>query len=467
MIIYKKKKDDMNEEFRINVSDCAEYDVLVCGSGCAGFSAALSAARNGAKVAIIERNGEIGGSSTSGLVGPFMTCFEPSGKRQIIKGIFDELICYLEKKGEAVHPSKTGQISNYGCYISRRHNNVTPFNPAYMTIAMTEFLDDAGVAIYLNTSIVDVVKQDKRLTGVIVFDGNGFKLIKASVVIDATGNAFVSQKSGVECLQGELDDPKEIQPMTLFFWIYGADDDRLEKYLDLDPDMKYQPFNKMIEKDRSQGRFPVPRSKIGLYHMIEPGTWRLNTTRIQDKDPSISDDLSKAYIEGIRQVDFLMDYFKKCPGLENAKLAQIASMMGIRESKRILGEYVLTGSDLIHSVSFPDTIALCSYPVDMHPSKGNKVGLASKEGPEVADIYEIPYRIMLPKNVDGLIVAGRCVSADRDALAAIRIMPVAMALGQAAGIAASLCLKHDCLPRNIDFAELRNTLREQNACVDK
>ena len=456
-------------QFTAQISRTYDYDVVVCGSGSAGFAAALSAARNGSKVAIVEKNGELGGSTTSGLVGPFMTCFDPSGKRQLVKGIFDELISYLDKKGEAIHPSKTGKISEYGCFIQKRHNNVTPFNPAYMTIAMTEFLDDAGVTLFLNSNIIDVTMDDtgRRITGIIFFDGVEFCRISASVIIDATGNAFVSEKAGVECLQGEPGNPKEIQPMTLFFWIYGADDKKINEYLDRDPEMKYQPFNKMIEQDRKEGRFPIPRSKIGLYHMVHDGEWRLNTTRIQNRDPSNPEELNKAYIEGIRQVDFLMDYFKKCQGLENARLAQIASLLGIRESKRINGEYILKGTDLVSSTPFPDTIALCSYPVDMHPTTGNLVGMATAKGPEVAEIYEIPYRIMVPEHVDGLLVAGRCVSADREALAAIRIMPAAMAMGEAAGAAAALCCRTHQQPREISYEELRADLRKQGACVDK
>lgn len=450
--------------FRIEKTNT--YDVVVCGAGSAGVVAAISAARNGARVVLVERNGEVGGTATSALVGPFMTCFTPDGRRQIVGGIFDEIIRKLEKKGGAIHPSRTGLVSDYGCFISHRHNNVTPFSPGLMTIVMADMLHEAGVTVLVNNVIVDAVMDDERRTvkGVVTYDGEVFREFIADVVIDATGDAVVSKKAGVSCLQGSPKDPKDVQPMTLFFWIYNADDKKINDYLDCNPDMKYQPYNAMIEADRASGRFPIPRSKIGLYHMVNEGEWRLNTTRLQGFDPTDPDSLSNAYFEGLKQVEFLLDYFRKCPGLENARLGQIGNMMGIRESRRIVGEYVLKKEDLMNAEPFEDVIALCSYPVDMHPSKGNVIGLNEKLS--VADVYGIPYRVMVPEIVDNLLVAGRCISATREALAAVRIMPCVMAMGEAAGVAAAMSVKGKTKPRDLDIAKLRQTLKAQGAFVD-
>lgn len=444
------------------------FDVVVCGAGSAGVIAAISAARQGAKVALIEKNGEVGGTPVSALVGPFMTCFTPNGKRQIVKGLFDELVTRLEKKGGAIHPSKTGMVSSYGCYISHRHNNVAPFSSGLMNIVMAEMLQESGVKLFLNNSIVDTIVEpkSKALKAIVTYDGTGFRIFNAKTFIDCTGNAAVSEKAGVQCLQGNPDDSLEIQPMTLFFWIYNVDDKKVEEFLDKDPAMKHQPYNAMIEADRARGNFPVPRTKIGLYHMVNEGEWKLNTTRMQGYDPSDPDSLNEAYLEGLKQVDFLLDYFKKCPGLENARLGQIGNMVGIRESKRIVGEYTLTKEDLFSAKEFEDTIALCSYPVDMHPSKGNVIGLAYAGAGDVAEVYGIPYRSLLPAGVDNLIVAGRCISATREALAAVRIMPTVMAMGEAAGVAASIAAKNSISPKRISISELRTTLKTLGACVD-
>ena len=444
------------------------FDIVVCGAGCAGVISAISAARQGVKVALIEKNGEVGGTSTSALVGPFMTCFTPDGKRQIVGGIFDELIRRLEVKGGAIHPSKTGQVSSYGCYINKRHNNVTPFSPGYMTIVMTEMLHEAGVSVFLNTQVVDVLMENdkKTIKGITAYDGENFRAFFSKIVIDATGNATVAHKAGADCLQGSDCDRKDIQPMTLFFWIYNADDKKIEQFLDKDLSTKNQPYNTMIEEDRIKGNFPIPRSKIGLYHMVDNGDWRLNTTRLQGFDPTDSDSMNEAYYEGIKQVDFLLDYFRKCPGLENARLGQIGSMMGIRESRRIVGEYVLKKEDLASAKPFEDTIALCSYPVDMHPAKGNVVGMSKPEDMEIAPVYGIPYRVMLPVNTENLLVTGRCISATREALAAVRIMPTVMAMGEASGVAASIAVKNKTRPREINISELRKILKDNGAFVE-
>lgn len=453
--------------FTFDIQKEDRFDVVVAGCGSSGFAAAVAAARQGAKVAVIERNGSIGGTPVCSLVGPFMTCYTPDGKRQVVKGIFDEVVSRMEKRGGAIHPSKTGAISSYGCYIPHRHNNVTPYNPGFMEIVMAEMLKEEGIKVFLNNVIVDAEKDEQdAVVAAITYDGSKFRRFRADAFVDATGDAVLAEKSGVRCVQGTPDDPCEVQPVTLFFWIYNADDGKIEQYLDMNPKMKYQPYNAIIEADRAQGKFNIPRSKIGLYHMVNNGEWRLNTTRIQGCNPSDPDSLSEAYLQGLEQVDFLFDYFKKCPGLENARLGQIGTMMGIRESKRIIGAYVLKKEDMIGAVEFDDTVALCSYPVDMHPSKGNVVGLSNPNDRAVDDVYPIPYRSLLPKKTDNLLVAGRCVSATREALAAIRIMPVAMATGEAAGVAAAIASQKAVTPREVNITELRTALRESGAVVD-
>lgn len=265
-----------------------------------------------------------------------------------------------------------------------------------------------------------------------------------------------------------MEDPQEgLQPMTLFFWIYNADDQKIEAYLDQDEENKYLPYHKLIEEAREKGNFPINRNKIGLYHMVNEGEWRLNTTRIQGLSPVDEDDMSHAYVEGLKQVEFLMEFFKTLPGLENARIAQSGAVVGIRESRRIEGIYTLTEQDLIENTKFDDVIALCSYPVDLHPAKGTLTGTSyKKEKTNVADVYEIPYRILVPKNVSNLLTAGRCVSATHEALGAIRIMPSVFAMAQAAGTAAALCVKNGTRPEQVDVKRLQDLLREQNQCLD-
>ncbi len=453
------------ETYSGTIESIHNADVIVCGGGCAGVIAAIASSRNGAKTVLLEKTSVVGGTATNGLVGPFMTCFDPKGERQIIKGIFDEMILRMEKKRGAIHPSKTGQVSAYGCYIRLRHNNLTPFHPEAIKMVMMEMLLEAGVEIHLGTSIIDVIKENGKITSLIAFDGGKLVRYSGKVIIDCTGDAWISMKAGVPC---EMADPEtKLQPMTLFFWIYNADDKKIDEYLSQDEENRYLPYYKLIEKATAEGNFPINRNKIGLYHMLNEGEWRLNTTRVQGLSPVDEEDMSKAYIEGLKQVEFLMDFFHTLPGLENARIAQSGANIGIRESRRIQGLYTLTEEDLIKPTHFDDVISLCSYPVDLHPSKGSMTGTSyKKETTDLAEVYGIPYRCLLPLKVDNLLTAGRCVSATHEALGAIRIMPSVFAMGQAAGTAAALCIKNDCGPKELDVKLLQKVLKDQGQCMD-
>lgn len=442
-----------------------EADVIVCGGGCAGVVAAIASSRNGARTILLEKTSVVGGTAANGLVGPFMTCFDPKGEHQLVKGIFDEMIRRMEEKGGAIHPSKTGQVSSYGCYIKLRHNNLTPFHPEALKMVMMEMLLEAGVEVYLGISILDVEKEENRIKSVIAFDGSRLVSFEGKQVIDCTGDAFVSLKAGVPC---DMEDVETgLQPMTLFFWIYNADDKKIEEYLSQDEENRYLPYHKLIEEARARGRFPINRNKIGLYHMVNEGEWRLNTTRIQGKNPVDEESMTQAYVDGLKQVEFLMEFFKTLPGLENARIAQSGACVGVRESRRIRGEYILTEKDLVENTPFEDGIALCSYPVDLHPAKGALTGTSyKKEKTDVAEVYQIPYRVMLPQKVENLLVAGRCVSATHEALGAIRVMPPVFAMAQAAGTAAALCVKEGCGPKELAIDELKQQLRADNHCLE-
>lgn len=454
------------EKYTAKVSSVTTAEVIVCGGGCAGVVAAIASARNGVKTILVEKTSIVGGTATNGLVGPFMTCFDPSGKQQIIKGIFNEIIERMEEKGGAVHPSKTGAVSNYGCYIKLRHNNVTPFHPETLKMVLLEMLVEAGVECYLNTTILDVEKEGDRVTGIVAFDGNDLRLFEGKIIIDCTGDAFVNVKAGAAC---EMEDVETgLQPMTLFFWIYNADDEKIEEFLSQDEETRYLPYHHIIEKARQEGKFNINRNKIGMYHMVNPGEWRLNTTRIQGRNPVDSKDMNQAYMDGMRQVDFLMEFFKQLPGLENARLAQVGANVGVRESRRIIGEYILTEQDMIENTEFQDTIALCSYPVDLHPAKGALTGTSyKKEHTDVADVYEIPFRILLTRDLDNVLTAGRCVSATHEALGAIRIMPSVFAMAQAAGTAAALAVRSDIKLKQLDTKRLQEILEEQGQCLKR
>jgi hypothetical protein len=452
-------------DYQARIEKVIDKDVVVCGGGCAGVMAAIAASRIGMDTILLERNQTLGGTATMGMVRPFMLSFDGKGERQIVKGLFDEMVSRLEKRNAAVHPSKVGDGSPYACYYSgynKRHNNVTPFQPEYMRLELFNMIKDAGVSCLTGVAAIDAVMEDTRIGGVVVFDGTNLRLYRGKIVIDCTGDAFVAAKAGAvrpECKDTDTD----VQPMSLFFSIYGADDKKIEQYVHEHPEERGQLFYSYIKKAQEAGTYPIERDKIGLYKSINPGEWALNTTRIQGMRPVVAEDLTEAFQNGLSQVFFLMDFFKTLPGLENARLKDIAPTIGIRESRRILGMYTLTAEDIIEGKSFDDSVAMGSFMVDMHPSKGSGAGIA--KSPLVANCFEIPYRILVPQTVENLLVAGRCVSATREAIASIRVMPQAFALGQAAGAAAALSVRDAVPPKNIDVSKLQKILVEQNVVL--
>lgn len=445
------------------------YDVVVCGGGCAGILAAVASARAGARTIVLERNHMVGGMATAGMVNPFMTSFDGRGERQIVKGLFDELVRRCEEHGAAIHPSRTGDGSPYGCFYegyNRRHNNVTPFRSDYIQLVMLQMLEESGAEVLVNVNAVDIIKEENRVAGVIVFDGNDFCRYEAKIVIDCTGDAFVGYKAGVIKEECKENSGYAVQPMSTGFTIYNADDEVLIQYARDHPAERGMMFQPQVEQamDEMGEEYIVPRNKIGLHKLLEPGEWNMNCTRLQGLNNTVPSEYAKAYKTGLEQVFFLMDFIHRLPGLENAKLKQISPVVGVRESRRIEGLYTLEAEDLCDPpTEFEDSIAMGSFLLDLHPTSGSRAGIDTR--PIVANCFQIPYRILVPKAVDGLLVAGRCVSGSRDAMSSIRVMPQAFAMGQAAGEAAAICVEQGIQPRDVDVRLLQDRLVKNGAVI--
>ncbi|MGH3342804.1 MAG: FAD-dependent oxidoreductase [Carbonactinosporaceae bacterium] len=435
-------------------------DVLVAGGGPAGIAAAVAAARRGARTALVERFGYLGGNLTAGLVGPCMTSYSLDGSHQLVRGVFDEFVRRMEALGGAIHPSKTRAGDAYSGFIVYGHDKVTPFEPeAAKTVAM-EMCLEAGVRLLLHTFVVDVTSENGRIMGLVCASKSGLHVQPSTVVVDCTADADVSSRSGANTVYGR-DDDGLAQPMTVFFRVAGVDDERVEEYVASHP-ADIRPFASIVEKARAEGRFPAPRRGVGMYKTLRPGVWRINTTRILGRDGTDSAELTAAEIEGRRQVVELVRFFRQnLPGLEDCELLDTASTVGVRESRRVLGDYVLTLEDLQAGRHFDDVIALCAYPVDIHDPTGSGGGADDSFG--TANVYEIPYRCLLPRDIENLLVAGRCVSATHEALAAIRVMPPSFAMGEAAGTAAALAVDNELSPRLLAVGELQRALLEQGA----
>lgn len=389
-----------------------------------------------------------------------MTSYSLDGKTQLIRGVFEEFVSRMVEMGAALHPSTTKAGDAYSGFIVYGHDKVTPFEPEAAKMAAERMCLEAGVELKYHTSVVDTVVQDGAVAGVVCADKEGLHYQPATVTVDCSADGDVAAFAGALTEYGRESDGL-VQPMTMFFRVSGVDDEAVSRYVAAHPD-DIRPFASIVQKAREEGRFPAPRKGVGMYKTLKPGVWRINTSRILDHNGTCAKDLSSAEIAGRDQVARLMDFFRsELPGFEKAELLDTASMVGVRESRRVVGEYILTLEDLQTGRHFEDVIALSAYPVDIHDPTGAGGGV--DQAYATANEYEIPYRCLVPRDVNGLLVAGRCVSATHEALGAIRVMPAAFAMGEASGTAAALATTAGVTPRNVSIRQLQLRMLEQGA----
>lgn len=441
-------------------------DVLVIGGGSAGFGAAVAAARNGADTLLIEKNEMLGGMATAGLVGPFMTCYDDDAKEQIVKGIFDELCIRTEMRGGAIHPSKIEGMTTYSSYYVKSHRHVTPFLSEILAIVMEEMVIESGAKLLYNVQMCDVLTDDGQITGVLVSMKEGLTLIEAKTYIDCTGDADAAFYAGAECIMGNEDDGV-MQPVTLFFEVGNIDRKKFVGTLEAKKEAGElgipgeNCWSWYIKEARKNGDWTIERNEVGNYEQPIEGRFKINTTRIAHIDATNTEDITKAVMEGRKQVQEVLHFLQKyVPGCENIQLLQVASTLGVRETRHIQGRYKLTAQDILDRKHFDDAICTFAYAIDIHNSEGGGATFKTVNG-----YYTIPFRCLVPANLKNVLVAGRCISGTSEAAASYRVIPCCIATGQAAGTAAALALQEGQNPGDVDPAALHRTLVEQGAVI--
>jgi len=456
--------------------DLSSFDVVVCGGGPAGVMAAVASARNGARTLLIERHGFPGGSSTAALVHPWLSFHNKRGD-QVLAGLGQELVDRLVRIGGAL-----GHLRDSIGFVY----SLTPFDPDLCKQVMLQMLTESGAQVLLHALVVNVERQDERISSVRIVNKSGEFSVGAKVFIDTTGDADVAWQAGAPMQNRVLDGPLQgqlqshpmlqSQPMTMYFRMSGVDWNPIRQYI---LDNPHEFHDETLFDDLRRGepltgvsgyfskwradaeKLGIPRDRLLFFAGIRPDECYINTSRVTQLDGANGFDLSRGEIEGRRQVGVLADWFRReIDGFQNAYISTIPAQIGVRESRRIEGDYILTQDDVISGAKFEDSTARSAYPVDIHAPVGH--GLVTSQPPP--DWYEIPFRAMLPRGLDNLIVAGRCISATHEGHASTRLTPTCFAMGQAAGTAAALCVRQAKLPRELG-CELRDTLRQQGALV--
>jgi hypothetical protein len=430
------------------------YDLLVAGGGPAGVAAAVSAARAGAKVLLIEATGCLGGMGTSGLV----SSFDPmgNGRENLVRGLMLEIVEEMFRRGFVPYKHASSQLAGFHLW--------THFNPEGYKTVLDEFVEKAGVEVRLFTKLIDTDadRAARTVRSVVVHDIEGYHCLAARMFVDATGDAVLADLSGAECRRAGQDTP-HIMPPTLASIYCGLHDG---------PIGRGGLGASVYAQGVREGAFSQPDYYLqGLCRQSEEMGY-LNAMHIFGVDPLRAADRTRAMIEGRRRTQEIVNYFRKhLKGCETLELAATGALLGVRESRRIVGEYELTGDDLHERREFPDTIGVYCKFVDIHLYDPPKPGAATTGDagkvmtvqPKPGEHFSIPYGVLVPRGWKNLWAAGRCLSADVVAHGSARCQPYCSMMGQAAGTAAAQCLRTGQTASTLDTEALIVALRRAGA----
>jgi hypothetical protein len=442
-----------------------ETDVLVIGGGPAGLGAALGAADAGANVVLVERYGFLGGNATAALVMPLVSYHtqQPVVEQSdgvglfpkdhgpgdpVIAGVMLRLLEKLVDAGGAIPPSST---TGY----------MVPFDPEIFKLISLELLDEAGVNLLFHAFASDFI-ENNGISGAVFETKSGPVVIKARVIIDCTGDGDVAARAGAEYEVGR-DHDGLVQPMTLMFRMVDFEKSAFESYVKEHPDQwnGVHGLWDLIRKAAQAGELDLPREDILFFGTPHEGELGVNSTRVTRVFGTDVWDLSYAEWKGRRQLRQIVAFLKRyVPGFERAYLAQSGTHIGVRETRRILGEYQLTADDVLQARKFEDVIARGSYPIDVHNPSGK--GTILRHLPP-GEAYDIPLRCLLPKGIENILVAGRCISGTHEAHSSYRVMPISMATGQAAGVCAAIAARSGKSPKEVAVRAVQSELIRQGA----
>ena len=421
-----------------------KYDIIVAGGGFAGTAAAIAAARQGLKVLLFDKSNCLGGAAVNCFVFPFMpyTTVIDGKRTRLSSGIFLEIQDALDEIR-----TRTGETDHMAGRSS--------FSEEHLKLVLNRMVLDAGAELLYHAYLCGAKTENGRIKSVTVATKAGNIELCADMFIDATGDADLAVLSGCPYRLGREGD-NLCQPMTLCFRLSNVDKEKFKEELPA--------IQELYKKLQSEGKIKNPRENVLIFNnMVQKNILHFNTTRIVKLDPTNPFDVTKAEIESREQVMemylFLKDNFES---FKNAELLSTAMEIGVRESRMIDGKHLLTGKELVDCTKFEDSIACGNYDIDIHNPEG--AGTSHYYFPD-GQYYEIPYRSLVPQKIENLLVAGRCLSADHEAQASVRIMPIVCCLGEAAGVGAAVAVKNKTTAENANITEIQKILQENGAII--
>lgn len=477
--------DNSNFLYSTQASFGGTYDVIVSGGGPSGIAAAIASARGGLKTLLVEAQGCLGGTSTSGIL-PFwlgcMTGSRPFAKmleenlkyedlrkeqRFVVKGIFEELTGRIKQEGFGVGPGEMAQSDRFnrmGC-----HDEFT-FDVEAGKRIFDELVTGAGAEILYFTQVLDTKREGRKIQGLYLVNKSGLSYVEAKAFIDCTGDADIVYRAGFETYKGDRD-TGVMNTVSLISHYENINTEKLAGYLENGGDPLFRQYIEEYTKETGSREFG---RMIIMFPMMQEGVFMVNAgTGFEMVDGTDAKQISQVMIKGRQRAKNLLEkLFKpRFPGFENARLRLTAAIPGVRETRRIVGEYILTEEDLVMGRDFEDVIGFSGRHFDLgRPVKMDNGTYQSTQPSNHKEIIggatKIPYRTLIPQNTENIITAGRCISADGQALGTVRIMPACFATGQAAGTAAIQVAGKGVRFIDVDVTELRSTLKKNGAIVD-
>lgn len=453
------------------VSPGPRFDVIVMGGGVSGSVAAIAAGREGARVLLVEEHGFLGGSLTSMGVGPMMSFHNPAGE-QVVRGIPDEIIERLKARGASL-----GHIPDTTTYCS----TVTPFDSEELKIELETMVREAGGEILYHTQLAAADTSGRRIQRLVVCNKAGLTAIEAAVFIDATGDGDLAARAGAAFTKGRAADAGA-QPMTMNLKLANVDTEAIRRYamthpedflwhpwgqaealrrLQVAPRISLAGFLTAWRAARERGEVDVPRDQVLFFETPVPGVVIVNTSRVPGLDGTDPFQLSRAESIGRRQCVQIFNFLRRhAVGFENAVRMDTAAKIGVRETRHIEGRYTITAADITEARPCEDAIALGGYPIDVHAVTAVTTDTVHLR-PDT--VYRIPLRSLLPRDLDNVLVVGRCIGATHEAAAAFRVTPISMAIGQGGGVAAALAVARGEGPADVPYPLIRERLLAQGA----